>query len=115
MRRIYIAGPYRAATPSDVDRNILQAREAQAELLRRGHAPFCPHAMTAQFERSFPDIPDECYLESDKLWLRQCEALVLLPGWEKSEGARGEVALAEELGLVVFMSASEVPAADEWD
>lgn len=109
MLRIYIAGPYRAATPSDVDRNILAARDVQAELLRMGHAPLCPHSLTAQFERDYPDIEDAAYLETDLAWVDVSEAMFMLPGWEFSRGSCCELDRAEELGLPVYYSLDEVP------
>jgi len=107
--RIYIAGPYRATTPEEVDANIRVARDAMAELLRMGHIPFCPHSMTAAFERDYPDIPDQAYLQTDLDWLRVCHAILLLPRWDKSAGTTAEVDEAERRGLIVYMSLAEVP------
>jgi hypothetical protein len=109
MLRIYIAGPYRAATPSEVDRNIITARDVQAELLRMGHAPFCPHSMTARFERDYPDLPDEAYLETDLVWVEVSDAMLMLPGWEQSSGSRAEEEFALDTGLPVYYSLQEVP------
>ena len=100
--KVYIAGPYRAATPALVDANIKQARDAMADLLRQGHTPFCPHSMSGAFERDYADIPDEAYLEMELEWLRLCDAILMLPGWEQSSGSLAEKALAEELDLPVY-------------
>lgn len=106
MRKVYIAGPYRADTPLGVDRNIMVAREAMAALLEMGYAPFCPHAMTAHFEHDFPAIPDEVYLRTDMEWLRLCDAVLMLPGWEKSSGAKAEAAEATRLDIPVYCDLS---------
>lgn len=110
--RIYIAGPYRDPTTSGVDRNIGVARDVMAELLRLGHTPFCPHAMTARCERDYPDLPDEVYLRTDMEWLRLCEAVVLLPRWDKSSGTAAEVDEAERLGLTIYHDIEAVPPAE---
>ncbi|UNM22861.1 DUF4406 domain-containing protein [Pseudomonas sp. ArH3a] len=44
------------------------------------------------------------YLRYDISCLASCEAIILLPGWTASRGARLEVSIAKELG-VVFMFA----------
>ena len=109
MLRIYIAGPYTAPTPADVDRNILAARDVQAHLLRMGHAPLCPHSMTARFERDYPDISYEAYLRTDLAWVEVCEAMFMLPGWAQSAGSRREHDRALERGIMIFYSLGEVP------
>lgn len=102
MKKVYIAGPYSGDSPEEVDYNIIVARGVMADLLRQGYAPFCPHTMTAAFDRHYPDICYEIYLETDMEWLKCCDAIYLLPRWEKSAGAVKELALAMELGIEVF-------------
>ncbi len=101
--RVYIAGPYGSDKPSGVEKNIAQAREAAAVLYRAGHAPFCPHTMTAHFELLFPEIPQPVYLSAGLEWLKQCDAVVLLPGWEESAGSLIEERLADYLGIPSYI------------
>jgi len=113
--RIYLAGPYTEyrnaqGTLLSVDYNIGVAEGYAAGLYRRGHTPFCPHTMTARFERNFPDIPRQVYLETDLEWLELCDAILLLPGWEESEGAKIELERAKELGLKIYYDAGDIPA-----
>ena len=110
--RIYIAGPYRASTASEVDANINRARDAMAQLLRMGHTPFCPHSMTARFERDYPDIPDDVYLTTDIEWLGCCDAVLRLPGWENSSGTRAELREAATMGHTIYTSIERVPMID---
>lgn len=42
------------------------------------------------------------YLWRDLPYLAACDAIALLPGWEKSEGARIELAVAQSCGLGVY-------------
>lgn len=99
MKLIYIAGPYRG----DVARNIAQAREIAAEVWRRGHVGVCPHTMSAHFDRDYPDIPDERYLEGDMMILSRCDGMVLTPDWQTSQGARDEARVARDLGMPIWV------------
>jgi len=112
--RVYIAGPYRAATREGVAAHIEVARQAMGELLRLGYAPFCPHTMTAHAEQHFPDIPDSVYLQTDLDWLPHCDAILLLPNWERSAGATAEHRAAVFAGLRIFWELAEVPPAREY-
>lgn len=89
---VYIAGPYRG----NVEANIQAAREIAAEVWRVGHVAICPHLNTAHFDRDYPDIPDQAYLDGDLEILARCDAMVLVPGWRASQGTQAEVAFAEK-------------------
>ena len=111
MKTLYIAGPYRAATGAQIRENIRRASDAFAEVLRAGFAAVCPHTMTAEFDYLHPDIADDVYLQMDLELLRRCDAVLLLPGSEKSSGARAEVAFANENCIPVFAT---LQAAQDW-
>nr|WP_314751504.1 DUF4406 domain-containing protein [uncultured Capnocytophaga sp.] len=46
--------------------------------------------------------PWEAHMAKDIIDLLQCEGIYMLQGWEDSQGARIEHAVAKELGKVVF-------------
>lgn len=98
MAVIYVAGPYRG----DVVGNIQRAREVAISLWEMGHVALCPHLNTAHFDRD-SQLPDERYLEGDLELLTRCDGVVMIPGWERSQGARGEKEHAEELGMPVYL------------
>jgi hypothetical protein len=87
MLKVYVAGAYRSATEDGVFNNIVIARETAARLWENGYAAFCPHLNTA-FMGGL--VPDETFLEGDRLFLAACDVLMLLPGWRNSAGANAE-------------------------
>ncbi|WP_373047208.1 DUF4406 domain-containing protein [Vulgatibacter sp.] len=102
MILVYVAGPYRAPTRWDVERNIRTAEERGLELARHGAGrivPVIPHTMYRHFDGC---LDDAFFLEGTKELLRRCDALALLPGWELSTGTRGELEEAEQLRLPIF-------------
>ncbi|NDG03040.1 MAG: DUF4406 domain-containing protein [Synechococcaceae bacterium WBB_34_004] len=44
-------------------------------------------------------MPRSLYLRSDLRQLLDCQAILLLHGWEKSKGARLEALIADEVGI----------------
>lgn len=101
MKLIYCAGPYSAPTRAGIVKHISAATEVAVEVARIGGMPVCPHSMTA--DHRFDAVQGYGFwIEGTLLLLRVCEAVMLVPGWEHSKGARGEVLEAQELGMPVF-------------
>ena len=112
--RIYLAGPMR--TIKDFNQ---PAFNAAAEMLRaQGHTVFNPPEKDVEafgpdaLKSETGDLADVAWtgltpravIRIDLLWIiDHAEAIALLPGWEKSKGARTERALADFLGLDVIL------------
>lgn len=105
MKVIYIAGKYRGATPWEVEQNIRAAEDIAAKVWAMGHAALCPHANSRHMEGV---ATDEVFLAGTLELMRRCDAVLLVPNWHRSEGARAEVAEAERLGMPVFGKSSIV-------
>jgi len=88
---IYIAGPYRADSTWGIKRNIRAAEEVGIAVMHMGAMPLIPHMNTAHWDGLFPD---EVFLAGTAALLLRCDAIVLCPGWNKSEGAKNELRLA---------------------
>jgi hypothetical protein len=101
QRRIYIAGPMTGYPHHNFP--------AFHEAATRFRAAGCVVANPAENFGGRTDLPRESYLRADVLLLAQCDSIALLPGWEKSRGAKFEYLLAHELGLEVFDAASLRP------
>jgi dTMP kinase len=98
---LYTAGAYRG----DVDANIARARAVAMRCYEKGHDVICPHLQTAKMDEE-TGLPDDFWLNTTMNLLRRCDAIVLVPGWENSEGTKAEIAYAKSVGMPVF---DEVP------
>lgn len=106
MKVIYIAGPFRGENAWKVEQNIRRAEMVAWEVANRGHAPLCPHTNTRFFDGT---LTDEYWLECGLVLLERCDAMVLVEGWETSEGTAGEIKHAEKNSIPIYKSASEIP------
>ena len=102
-RRIYIAGPY---TKPDPISNVRRAIEYGNTLLDLGYAPFLPH-LTAFWHLVTPR-PYEQWLGFDLEWLHACDAVYRFSG--ESPGADAEVVAAENAGMPVFATITDLIA-----
>lgn len=110
MKLIYVAGPFTAADRAGVQRNIAAAEAIGLEVARLGACPVVPHANTSH--PNYEAIqPYAFWIEATIALLRHCDALVTVPGWEASTGARGEVEEAARLRMPAFHTIAEL---DQW-
>ena len=87
MKIVYVAGAYRAPDDNQRDRNIKLAGGVAAMLWAEGFAALCPHMNSARMDGV---APDEAFLAGSLEMLARCDAVVMMPGWEMSEGSRRE-------------------------
>jgi len=99
MKVVYVAGPYRARAENDVLRNILRSRQVALWIWRHGGVAISPHLNTAFMGGA---ALDETWLKGDLEIMRRCDGVVILPGWQSSEGTKAELAEARKIGLPVF-------------
>lgn len=102
MKLAYTAGPYRAKTLNGIVKNIQCAENVMIDLLRLGYAVICPHKNTALMDGVLGDDDAHLWLEMDLVMLERCDCIVMVPGWERSEGAKAEKHFAESKGIPVF-------------
>lgn len=101
--RIYVAGPMRGFP----EFNYPKFNGFASELAAAGWDvvnPVCVGESIADAE-AINDTPAllEAVLAAEILALKTCEAVYLLNGWEKSDGARKEVAAAIAHGLEIYL------------
>lgn len=97
--RVYISGPI---TGHD-DGNRAAFAKAAAEIVERGHVAVNPHNLPHKHAGQWLD-----YMREDIAAMLTCDAVLALPGWEASRGAKIEIQLAVDLGLRVVWSVGEL-------
>lgn len=102
---VYIAGPYRAATPFEREENIFAARRYGAMLAKQGFFPVIPHANTANFDGIQPDT---FWLDGTLELMFRCDAVYMMPNWRNSTGATEERRQAQEAHIPVCETMSEL-------
>jgi hypothetical protein len=99
MKNIYIAGPMTGITDYNYDEFLWASKN-----VIKYHGLHPVH--TANTPRG---KPYDWYIETALSLLSQCDAIYLLPMWEKSNGVtRYELPLAKQLGLPVLTTPTEV-------
>ena len=101
MKVIFISGPYRSTTEHGLYLNIERAREEALFVWKSGGVALCPHTNTAFFGG---ECPDEVWLSGDLELLYRCDAIYMIPGWEKSSGAKAELQFSMDHGKRVIFS-----------
>ena len=102
--RVYVAGAYSADNVMGVLNNMRRGMELATKVLLAGFAPFCPwydyHYIILLREGENLTVQD-MYTYSIN-WLSVSDAVLLVPGWEKSVGTKMEIEVAVSLGIPVF-------------
>jgi hypothetical protein len=103
MKRIYIAGPL-TGPPIDYLANCQRMEQAAATLLSLGYAPFVPSLDRGIFLALGDSqiITVEMIKSYSMTWLRQCEAVLLMPGWERSAGTLAEIEEAKRRKIPIY-------------
>lgn len=105
MKIVFIAGPYTGdGTVESVEKNIREAEKYQIALANSQIGFFCPHNHTEHFStKKGATAPEDFYYELDfEILKKAADAVLAIPGWENSWGAKREVEWAQKNGLSVF-------------
>ena len=110
MYLAYIAGKACAPSEEEVELNIIHADYVARDVAALGYTVFCSHKNWRGWLHD-DRFSHETLMELDLAILPRCDLLVLVPGWEASEGACAERAFAELNGIPVYECA-DAPHAD---
>ena len=98
----YLAVPYKG----QMKLGFAQSNYYSAELIKRGIKFFAPISMTHSIQESLSDqgisFPPEFWYEFDNFILIRCDGLIVCGEWQKSNGCRIEMALAEGMNMPVY-------------
>ena len=100
MIKIYVAGPY---GHGDIAVNVKKAIDVGNELLDLGFNIYVPHL--SHFLHMMKPRESKKWLEIDKEWLLDCDAMVRIDGY--SDGADKEEELARKFSIYVFKTVLE--------
>lgn len=110
---IAVIGPYFKPSYAAIDRNINLARQVARMVWSApggGLGTFTAHLNTAHFEM-LTRIDETAYQAFDKAMIsRACDCALLVPGWQRSKGTLGEIALFNQLDRPVFEEMSTLLA-----
>jgi nucleoside 2-deoxyribosyltransferase len=100
---VYVAGPIRPKNGQTLEGNLVIAKDIALELWLDGFAVVCPHANTdLPIDLAEKSADTNVWLEGDLEILARCDAVVVCPHWEASEGTLGEIRFAEARKIPVF-------------
>jgi hypothetical protein len=103
---IYVAGPYRAPTRFETEANIHAAESYGIKIAKMGAYPVIPHANTRGY---FEDTqPDHFWLRATLRLMHTCSAVMFMPNWHDSQGARLEHAQASSVKMPIFTSLADL-------
>lgn len=97
MKRVEIESPY----AGEVSRNLIYARRAMADSLKRDEAPLASHLLYTQEGILDDEIPEERQLgmEAGKVWSKQAELVVFYTDYGWSKGMLWGKEQAEKAGI----------------
>lgn len=112
MTTVYLAGPMTGYP--DYNRGGFEAAERYA--VERGWRPVSPQNTDPSHAGTCPDgerhttaagsHPYPCWIKSSLRMMLGCDAVLMLPGWEKSRGASLERVVAEGCAMRVYEMAA---------
>jgi len=105
MKIVFISDPYTGNGAIDeIEQNIREAEKYQISLANDEVGFFCGHNHTEHFSsRKGATAPEKFYYDLDfQFLMRAADAVLAMPNWEQSGGARQEIGWAKENGLKIF-------------
>ena len=111
MIHVYIAGKFRPKGPKEFQRielgtNVRNALAVGFSVARLGCVPVIPHSMYQEFYGF--SVPESFWLEATASLLDRCDAVLLVPGWQESDGTLAERKRAKAQGIPVFETVVEL-------
>ena len=106
MKVVYVAGAF--DSPDGCWGRTLNCRKAEhlaLEVWQAGLVAICPHLNTRNFTGA---CEREVWIKGDLEILRRCDAVLLVPGFENSQGTLAEVKEAQRLEIPIFYTVDDL-------
>lgn len=110
--KIFISGPLSngdSAPYSDQCLNVYEAMKCAVEVIQKGHRPFVPHLywyIDIIAKKTQIDIPYQTWIELDKAFLKDCDALLCIG---KSPGVEKELTAAMKMNIPIYYNTFDIP------
>lgn len=92
--KIYISGPISNLPIEEARHNFKTIEDA---IVKQGHIAVNPMALPHDHDKEWSS-----YMREDIVALMACDAVIAMPGWEKSEGANLEIQIALALQIKTY-------------
>jgi len=100
---IYLAGPMRPKHDQTLEGNLRTAKAVALQLWSEGYAVICPHSnCDLPYADAVRLVPEEVWLKGDIEIISRCDAVVVLPDYQNSDGTMSEIKHALVKGIPVF-------------
>lgn len=99
FKLVYVGGPYRDKDMYQVKRNIRNADMVGELVIEAGAYPIIPHKCTELMEGM---QSPQFFIEGTMAAMARCDAMIVVPYWQSSEGTIGEIKEMNRLGKPVF-------------
>lgn len=101
MKMVYIAGPYRSGNSWELEANVRVAEAASFQVFSLGAVAICPHSISRYMMGT---LNEEFWIEATMNMLSRCDAMIVVQGWEESDGTLGEIDYAWGNNIPVFFN-----------
>lgn len=106
MSRIYISGPI--SDNPDYQKDFLRAEIALIKRYSDLEWPYTEIINPVKVAGVLPgSFSYEDYMTIDMFLLTKCDAIYMIPGYEKSKGALAELLMAKSMGLEIYYESEE--------
>jgi hypothetical protein len=103
---VYVAGAYSSPTAWGRRRNVIRAVRVGLRVMYAGATPVIPHSM---FHPFFGSVDESEIIRAGLELLWHCSAIMVLPGWQDSNGTKGEIAEARSLCIdEIFLTENDL-------
>ena len=107
MIKVFVSGKYSAENRDLIEKNVIEARELGAKLMKLGYQPYVPHTLYDLWDE-VEDLNWDAFMDNTLAWLKECDAILMMDNWKESPGAVIEHDRALDFGLPVFYSINDL-------